>query len=59
MTRRHRGYVLILHRPDGSQIERFDNPVTFRMRLEQLEQQFDAERWRRMGPFFLRDGWRL
>jgi hypothetical protein len=53
------GYVLILHRSDGTQIERFDDEVTFRIRLERLEQQFESERWRRTGPFLLRDGWRL
>jgi hypothetical protein len=52
-------YVLLIHRRDGSQIERFENEVTFRNRLETLEQQFDSDRWRRTGPFLLRDGWRL
>ena len=49
-------WLLILHRRNGSQIERFENEVTFRV---PLEQQFDAERWQRTGPFLLRDGWRV
>lgn len=52
-------YLLIIHAGDGSEIERFDEPAAFRTRLEALEQQFEAERWQRKGPFFLRDGWRL
>ena len=52
-------YVLLIHRPDDSQIERFQNEVTFRNRSERLEQQFDSDQWQRTGPFLLRDGWRL
>ncbi|HTL03386.1 MAG TPA: hypothetical protein VL243_14215 [Vicinamibacterales bacterium] len=53
-------FVLILHRPSGGrQIERFRDMVTFRERLEVLETQLAAERWRQEGTVFLHEGWKL
>jgi hypothetical protein len=53
-------YVLITHRADGRQeIERFPDAVTFRKRLEGLEGQLEAERWRQTGSLLLHDGWKL
>jgi hypothetical protein len=52
-------YQLIVQRGAKNDVERFTDADAFRTRLEQLEQQLEAERWERKGPFFLKDGWRL
>jgi hypothetical protein len=53
-------FVLIMHRPiGGPQIERFTDAVTFRERLEILETQLEADRWKPKGPVFLHDGWKM
>ena len=55
------GYVLIIHRADGTQqIERFQDMLTFRNRLDELEKQLEAEHWHATGsPVLLRDGWKI
>jgi hypothetical protein len=54
-------YVLIIHRTDGTQqIERFQDMLTFRNRLDALERQLETERWHASGsPVLLRDGWKI
>jgi hypothetical protein len=53
-------YLLIVHRTDGTAMERFADADAFRSRLEILERQLEDERWQRApAPIFLRDGWRL
>jgi len=43
-------FVLVIHRPDGSQqVERFADAASFRVRLETLETQLNAEHWTRTG----------
>jgi hypothetical protein len=55
------GYVLIIHRSDGTQqIERFQDMLTSRNRLDALEKQFEAERWHAIAsPVLLRHGWKI
>ena len=52
-------FLLIMHRPDGPQIERFKDSVTFRRRLEVLERQLESDNWKQHGPTFLHDGWKV
>ena len=52
-------FLLITHRQDGQQIERFADVMSFRRRLEVLERELEAERWTQRGPTFLHDGWKV
>jgi hypothetical protein len=53
-------FVLIVYPPvGGTQVERFNDPETFRERLEGLEIQIIGDRWTQRGPMFLRDGWKF
>jgi hypothetical protein len=54
-------YMLIIHLFDGDrQIERFQDVLTFKNRLEALQKQLETERWRATSsPVFLRDGWKI
>jgi hypothetical protein len=54
-----REFVLVMHRPNGQQIERFRDTVTFRERLEALETQLAADHWKQQGPLLLHDGWKI
>jgi hypothetical protein len=52
-------FVLIMRGPNGQQISRFSDTVTFRERLEVLETQLAADRWTQQGPVLLHDGWKI
>lgn len=53
-------FVLIVQARQGRpQIERFNDAVSFRERLEVLETQLLAAQWRQQGPMSLHDGWKL
>jgi hypothetical protein len=53
-------YLLIVRSPDGTeQAERFADSVSFKLRLESLEQQLGAEEWQSRGVRMLRDGWKI
>jgi hypothetical protein len=51
-------YVLIIHRPDGDEIERYERLEEFRERLLTLERTLAEEAWQRSGPPILSPaGW--
>jgi hypothetical protein len=43
-------YVLITHRPEGDELERFEKIEDFRQRLLTLERALADGDWRRSGP---------
>ncbi len=51
-------YVLIIHKPGGSETERYEKLEEFRQRLLTLEKSLQNEEWRRAGPPVLDpEGW--
>jgi len=53
-------FVLIVHQSSaGPQVERYRDAEEFRLRLEALETQLEADRWTQRGPVLLHDGWKI
>jgi hypothetical protein len=51
-------YVLIIHRPEADDVERYEKIEDFRERLLTLERQLADDDWRRAGPPILSPaGW--
>lgn len=51
-------YVLIIHKPDGSETERYEKLEDFRQRLLALEKALQSSEWHRSGPPVLDpEGW--
>jgi len=57
---RAKEYVITMIRPHETTCERFKDAAAFKCRLEALENEFQSQRWHRVGdPVILRDGWRV
>ncbi len=51
-------YVLVVHRPEGADTERYEKLEDFRQRLLALEKSLAEGKWQRTGPPVLDpDGW--
>lgn len=51
-------YVLIIHRPEGTDTERYEKLEEFRVRLLELEKSLESGQWQRSGPPVLDpEGW--